>query len=42
MTKHKQQLLYTVLALAALAGTFVLYTQPDFVLRLSNQIWACF
>ena len=31
-----------VLALAALAGVFVLYTRPDFLLQLSNQIWACF
>lgn len=29
-------------ALAALAGVFVLYTRPDFLLQLSNQIWACF
>lgn len=42
MTKHTQHLLYTVLALAALAGAFVLYTRPDFVVQLSNQIWACF
>lgn len=40
--KHKQQWVYAVLALAALAGAFVLYTRPDFVLQLSNQIWACF
>jgi hypothetical protein len=31
-----------LLALAALAGVFTLYTRPDFLLQLSNQIWACF
>lgn len=35
-----------VLAWAAVAAllllTFDLYTQPDFLLKLSNQIWLCF
>ncbi len=35
-----------VLAWAAVAVllllTFDLYTQPDFLLKLSNQIWLCF
>ena len=34
------------LAWAAVAAllllTFDLYTQPDFLLKLSNQIWLCF
>jgi hypothetical protein len=30
------------LALAALAAVFLMYTRPDFLLQLSNQIWACF
>jgi hypothetical protein len=38
----KQRLLLMLLALAALAGVFMLYTRPDFLLQLSNQIWACF
>jgi len=31
-------------ALATLAslGVFSLYTRPDFLLTLANQIWACF
>ena len=33
-----------LLATAALAllGIFVLYTRPDFLLTLANQVWACF
>ena len=26
----------------ALLAVFVLYTRPDFLVTLSNQIWACF
>ncbi len=29
-------------ALLALAGVFALYLQPDFVVDLANQVWACF
>jgi len=25
-----------------LLGVFKLYTQPDFLVTLSNQVWACF
>lgn len=38
----KRQALLILLALVALAGVFALYTRPDFLLQLSNQIWACF
>ena len=31
-----------VLAVAAVAGAFMLYAQPDFMVQLSNQVWACF
>jgi hypothetical protein len=34
-------LLWT-LALALLAAVFLLYTRPDFLVQLSNQLWACF
>lgn len=27
---------------AGLLGVFYLYSRPDFLLQLSNQIWACF
>lgn len=30
------------LALAVLAGVFALYTRPDFLVQLANQLWACF
>jgi hypothetical protein len=30
------------LALAALASVFVMYTQPDFMVQMANQVWACF
>jgi hypothetical protein len=39
---RKRQAILILLALAALAGVFALYTRPDFLLQLSNQIWACF
>lgn len=29
-------------AAAALAGVFALYARPDFLVMLSNQLWACF
>lgn len=29
-------------AAAALAGVFALYLQPDFVVTLADQLWACF
>ena len=28
--------------LAVLLGVFALYLQPDFMLTLADQIWACF
>ncbi len=28
--------------LAALLGVFALYTRPDFLLTLANQVWVCF
>lgn len=27
---------------AALVGVFALYARPDFLVMLSNQLWACF
>lgn len=29
-------------AIAALLGVFALYLRPEFMLTLSNQVWACF
>lgn len=31
-----------LLAGAALAGVFALYLEPDFMLTMANQVWACF
>ena len=30
------------LAVAASLGVFALYTRPDFLVTLSDQLWACF
>jgi hypothetical protein len=30
------------IALAALAGVFAMYLQPEFIVGLANQVWACF
>ena len=28
-------------ALTSLAAVFTLYTRPDFLMQLANQVWAC-
>ena len=33
--------LYT-LAVTALLAVFALYTRPDFLVTLADQVWACF
>ena len=41
----RQRLVQTFCWLAAtgvLLVVFALYTQPDFLLVLANQVWACF
>ena len=30
------------LAIVASLGVFALYTRPDFLLVLANQVWSCF
>lgn len=30
------------LAAAVLAGVFMLYAQPDFMVQMANQLWSCF
>ena len=40
--KRSQKLVVWVSAVAALLGVFSLYTQPDFLVTLANQVWACF
>ncbi len=41
MTPRKRLLVIAVAA-GALAGVFMLYTQPHFMVQLANQVWACF
>jgi hypothetical protein len=41
----RQRLMQTtalLAATAALLGVFTLYMQPDFLVVLANQVWACF
>jgi hypothetical protein len=41
VTLPRRLILWSVAA-AALLGVFYLYTQPDFLVQLANQVWACF
>lgn len=38
----RKRLAIAGLALAALAWVFVMYTRPDFMVQMANQVWACF
>ena len=38
----RKNLLLVVVATVVLAGVFLLYTQPDFMVQLANQVWACY
>ena len=40
--RHGQKLLLYVSAVCALLAVFALYTRPDFLVTLANQVWACF
>ena len=40
--KRSQKLLLYVGAVVVLLGVFSLYTRPDFLVTLANQVWACF
>jgi len=42
MRKLPRQLLAWGVALALLLAVFALYTRPDFLLTLADQLWACF
>lgn len=37
-----RRLLTGLAATAILVGVFMLYTQPDFLVQMANQLWACF
>ena len=31
-----------IVAMLLLAGVFMLYTRPEFMLRMADHVWACF
>ena len=39
---NKRQALAYAAALVALLAVFGLYTQPEFLVTLADQLWACF
>jgi hypothetical protein len=41
MTPRKR-LLVGVPAAVILVGVFLLYTRPDFMVQMANQLWSCF
>lgn len=38
----RYRLLAYAIALAALLGVFALYTRPEFLMNLADQLWSCF
>ncbi|HEY5579628.1 MAG TPA: hypothetical protein VIK56_00485 [Rhodoferax sp.] len=36
------KILFYAGAICVLLAVFALYTRPDFLLTLANQVWACF
>jgi hypothetical protein len=42
MEQQNQKLLIWSGAVIVLLAVFAMYTRPDFLLTLANQIWACF
>nr|WP_295773671.1 hypothetical protein [Rhodoferax sp.] len=38
----RRRLVFTVLATVVLTGVFLMYTRPDFMVQMANQVWACF
>ena len=41
MRRHRKTLMYAT-ALGLLGMVFFLYTRPDFMVNLANQVWSCF
>lgn len=37
-----RRLLWSVVAVMALAAVFLMYTRPDFIVDMANQLWSCF
>lgn len=42
MKTRLRQALMGATAVAVLLAVFALYTRPDFLVTLADQIWACF
>jgi len=40
--KRRYKLLAYTVAVVVLLAVFALYTRPDFLVTLANEIWACF
>jgi hypothetical protein len=40
--KKSQKLLAYSAAVLACVGVFLLYVQPEFMVTLAGQVWACF
>ncbi|MEI8156354.1 MAG: hypothetical protein WCH60_05775 [Burkholderiales bacterium] len=38
----RKSLLLVAVASVVLAGVFLMYSQPDFMVQMANQMWACF
>ena len=39
---YLQRLVWYGLAVAGLSGVFAMYLQPEFMVTLAQQVWACF
>jgi hypothetical protein len=42
MTMRARKLLAYAAAVAVLLGVFALYTRPELMATLADQVWACF
>ncbi len=42
LAELKRRLLIATIAGAVLAGVFTLYLQPEFLVMVAEQVWACF
>lgn len=42
MRPHARKVLAYAAAIAVLLGVFALYTRPELMITLSEQVWACF
>ena len=38
----RRNILLATIAQAVLKTVFAMYTQPDFLVQMANQLWSCF